>query len=319
MAKSKKSSPDPIEAAGTVLYRCPDDESGDLRIAVIHRPHRGDMSLPKGKLERGELPAVAAFRETLEETGIVARLGRSLGSVHYAVPVGGKRRSKLTIPKVVHYWAGQAVSGDFAVNDEVDRLEWLAPDDAAAALSYDTDRDVLNRFLTGPRATHTLLLVRHARAGAKARWDGPDPVRPLDSVGVRQSAAMVPVLRAFGADTIYAADRVRCVDTVRPYAEEIGASISIEKSLTEESYGKDPHAAFDRLMEIAETPGVPAVCSQGKVIPFIVADWADRNELELPRTRSRKASIWVLSITIEPQHPHPKLVAADYYDSPLPV
>lgn len=319
MARDKKATePEPIRAAGTVLYRYRDDSTRPL-IALIHRPHRSDISLPKGKLEPGEVPAVAAFRETLEETGITPRLGRSLGTVSYQVPVGGKRRKKRLVPKQVHYWAAERQSGEFRANDEVDRMEWVDVEEAAAKLSYETDREVLSRFTSVTGRLDTLLVVRHARAGAKARWDRPDPLRPLDSVGVRQSRALVPLLDVFGGRTVHSADRVRCVDTVRPYADKLGVTVTIETSLTEEAYSADPQRAFGRLTRIAANETVPVVCSQGKVIPFVLADWADRDGLSLPRTRSRKGSLWVLSTRPDPAIDHPRLVAADYYDSPLPT
>lgn len=327
MARNKKAkAPQPIRAAGTVLYRYCDDSgpasgggSARIRVAVIHRPRRRDLSLPKGKLEAGELPAVAAFRETLEETGITARLGRFLGTVHYDVPVGGKRHSKRVVPKEVHYWAAERTAGEFRKNREVDRLEWLDLDEAAAALTYETDREVLRRFASVTVPLDTLLLVRHARAGAKARWDRPDPLRPLDSVGIRQSRALIPLLQVFDGRTVYSADRVRCVDTVRPYADTIGATVAIEPSLSEESYAADPERAFTRLTGIAASDTVPVVCSQGKVIPFVLADWAERDGVPLAGTRSRKGSLWVLSIHRNVESDHPRLVAADYYDSPLPT
>jgi hypothetical protein len=39
------------------------------------------------------------------------------------------------------------VDGAFAPNDEVDRIEWLAPDDARRRLTYEHDRQVLDRAL----------------------------------------------------------------------------------------------------------------------------------------------------------------------------
>ena len=41
-----------IQAAGAVLWR--KIESGDLEIAIVHRPKYDDWSLPKGKVEAGE-------------------------------------------------------------------------------------------------------------------------------------------------------------------------------------------------------------------------------------------------------------------------
>ncbi len=38
----------------------------DGRVAVVHRPHRQDWTLPKGKLEPGEDDLAAAVREVCE-------------------------------------------------------------------------------------------------------------------------------------------------------------------------------------------------------------------------------------------------------------
>src|SRR5512139_1080224 len=114
-----------------------------LEIALVHRPRYDDWSFPKGKLQRGEHLLRAVLREVEEETGIVARLGRRLTSSHYVTQGKSKR---------VDYWAatpepsaqGQAgpQAYDFVPNDEVDRMIWLPPDEAARALSYDRDRAV---------------------------------------------------------------------------------------------------------------------------------------------------------------------------------
>ncbi|HUH08052.1 MAG TPA: NUDIX domain-containing protein, partial [Egibacteraceae bacterium] len=66
----------PVRAAGGVLWR---DVGGRIEVAVVHRPHRADWSLPKGKLDPGESSPEAALREVFEETGIRGRLGRGVG------------------------------------------------------------------------------------------------------------------------------------------------------------------------------------------------------------------------------------------------
>jgi broad specificity phosphatase PhoE len=42
-----------------------------------------------------------------------------------------------------------------------------------------------------------LLLVRHASAGDRDEWDGPDGARPLDERGRAQAAALVAALRRY--------------------------------------------------------------------------------------------------------------------------
>lgn len=119
-----------IRAAGGVVRR------GGL-IAVVHRPHREDWSLPKGKLEPGEDDAAAAVREVLEETGCEAVIERDLGTVSYTVADGR--------PKTVRYFLMTAGDGASDTAADVDVVRWLAPDGVEALLTYATDRDVLGR------------------------------------------------------------------------------------------------------------------------------------------------------------------------------
>ena len=119
-----------IRAAGGVLHR-------DGLIAVVHRPHRGDWSLPKGKLEAGEDDAAAAVREVLEETGRRATIERDLGTVAYTVADGR--------PKTVRYYLMAAGAHTAELAHDVDEVVWLAPQGAAELLTYATDREVLER------------------------------------------------------------------------------------------------------------------------------------------------------------------------------
>jgi 8-oxo-(d)GTP phosphatase len=293
---------DPILAAGGVLWR-PQEGTGEPEIAVIHRPRYDDWSLPKGKVDPGETEPVTAVREILEETGFRARLGRRLTSVSYPVDHGTKN---------VRYWAARALGGDFAPNDEVDELHWLSAAEAMAKVGYPHDRKVLRRFGKAPADTRTVLIVRHAYAGSKSRYKGDDRKRPLDKRGRAQAESLVGQLLAFGADELFAADRVRCHQTLGPLAEELGVEIHNEPVLTEESYADKPKAARARVIEIAETSaGVPVICSQGKVIPDLVAWWCERDGVRPDGSRNRKGSTWVLSLA------DGRLIAADHLASPL--
>jgi 8-oxo-dGTP pyrophosphatase MutT (NUDIX family) len=119
-----------IRAAGGVVRR-------DGLIAVVHRPHREDWSLPKGKLEAGEDDAAAAVREVLEETGWEAVIERDLGTVSYTVADGR--------PKWVRYYLMTASAEAADTAADVDVVRWLAPEAVEELLTYATDRDVLAR------------------------------------------------------------------------------------------------------------------------------------------------------------------------------
>ncbi len=122
-----------IRAAGGLLWR--EGKDGKRRLAVIHRPHREDWSLPKGKLEDGERWEVAALREVEEETGCKARIVSFAGVVHY-VP----RRT----PKVVVFWNMELVKeGPLEHQEEVDEVAWLTREEALKRLDHEGEREVL--------------------------------------------------------------------------------------------------------------------------------------------------------------------------------
>ncbi len=301
MASSKSKAGKIVPAAGAVLWR-PDEVSGAPLVALIHRPRYDDWSLPKGKLDPGEIEPVAAVREILEETGHCAHLGRRLGRVAYPISSG---------TKVVQYWVARCGGGEFVPNPEADELCWLSPSDARKRLSYSMDRKMLARFLSKPADTQTVLIVRHGTAGRKASYKGDDRLRPLDAKGRAQAKSLVPQLLSFGASSVHAADRVRCRQTVDMLADELGVTICTEPTLTEEAYAQDPQAAHERVLAIAALGGTPAICTQGKVIPFLI-DWlCERDGVKPDKSRNRKGSTWVLSLS------DGKLVAADHMPSPL--
>ena len=47
-----------------------------------------------------------------------------------------------------------------------------------------------------------ILLIRHGRAGKRSAWAGDDSLRPLDTKGRRQAAALPALLAGFGIERI---------------------------------------------------------------------------------------------------------------------
>jgi 8-oxo-dGTP diphosphatase len=117
---------DEVKAAGGVPVR-------NGLVALVHRPKYDDWTFPKGKLDPGEGFEEAALREVEEETDLVCRLGPELSETHYTDNKGR--------PKLVRWWAMEVERATtFEPNDEVDELRWLAPAEAAEALTYERDR-----------------------------------------------------------------------------------------------------------------------------------------------------------------------------------
>jgi len=293
-----------VLAAGAVLWR-PSDDGSEPEVAVIHRPRYDDWSLPKGKVDVGENEPVTAVREVREETGFGSHLGRRLAAVSYPVEAQGIKK--------VRYWAARTVDGEFTPNPEVDELKWLPVTAAMKQLIYPHDRKVLRRFAKMPADTKTILIVRHGTAGSKSRYKGDDRMRPLDKRGRAQAESLVGQLLAFGADTLYAADRLRCSQTIEPLAEELGVRIHSEPLLTEEAYAEDRKATRRRVLEIGAAEGTPVICTQGKVIPDLIAWWCERDGVHPDKSRNRKGSTWVMSSW------QGRLVAADHIGSPLAI
>ncbi|WP_028661701.1 NUDIX hydrolase [Saccharomonospora saliphila] len=296
-----------VRAAGAVLWRRP--LGADVEVAVVHRPHYDDWSLPKGKLDAGETSAVAAAREVTEETGYEPVLDRFLTVVEYTVGSAGK---------TVEYFAARAVAGGFLPNAEVDELRWLPLARARELLSYDTDVRVLDVFAARQPDLTTLLLVRHAKAGNRENWTGDDDLRPLSDAGVRQARALRVLLRAFRPDRVVSAPRLRCVQTVQSVADDAGVEVELEPRLSEEGYASDPVEGLALLRALAATGGTPVVCSQGGAIPGLVATLAEQDGVEVQRKKSgevpsKKGSAWLLSFDADA-----RLVSAHYLSSPLP-
>lgn len=128
-----------MRAAGAVVLR---DRDGVVEVLAIHRPRYDDWSLPKGKLDHGELHLDAARREVREETGYDCRLGAELPAVGY--------RDRFGRAKEVRYWVA-TVAGDqgFAATDEVDERRWVPARDADALLTYAADRDLVRLATRG--------------------------------------------------------------------------------------------------------------------------------------------------------------------------
>jgi 8-oxo-(d)GTP phosphatase len=292
----------PILAAGAVVWRSVEGSS-HVEVAIIHRPRYDDWSLPKGKVDPGETEPAAAVREVYEETGHRAHLGHALAAVRYPVLQGVKR---------VRYWAARDLGGEFTATAEVDDLVWMPAKDAMGKMSYPHDRKVLRRFTKVPVDTKTVLIVRHGTAGRKKRYKGDDRNRPLDKHGRAQAELLVGQLLAFGPTSLYATDRLRCIQTIEPLADELGVDITLESTLTEEAYSQNRAKARRRFLEIAATDGTPVICSQGKVIPDLIQWWCERDRVKPDKSRNGKGSTWVLSMHAG------KLIDADHIASPLP-
>jgi 8-oxo-dGTP diphosphatase len=65
-----------------------------------------------------------------------------------------------------------------------------------------------------------LMVVRHADAGDKHAWDGPDLLRPLSALGRHQAEGLVYRLGDYPVERILSSPTLRCQQTVAPLAHD---------------------------------------------------------------------------------------------------
>ena len=288
------------------------EDQGPLRVALIHRDRYDDWTLPKGKLSEGEHELDAAIREVREEIGATVAVTRRLieteylvtprrGDVPTGVP-GTSTNAAEKVPKTVQYWAMRYRLGEFTPNAEVDDLVWASVEEAHSRLSHDVERAVLDSFTATPVPQAVTVLVRHAKAGKRSEWPEDDRLRPLDKAGRRQARTLARFLPAFAPTRVVSADRVRCVQTVEPFATSAGLEVEIDPAFADEAYLDDPERTRGQLLEIAKSTPTAVICSQGDAVPGLVADLAGLQNVVV-----RKGSAWVLSFA------DGAVVGADYY------
>src|SRR5437763_8020645 len=133
-------------------------------------------------------------------------------------------------------------------------------------------------------------LVRHARAGSRKGWEGPDIERPLSKKGRRQADGLVDLLEASGIKRILSSPYVRCTQTVEPLAEALGLEIEVRPELAEAA---PTEAAVALVRQHAGTTAV--FCTHGDIVPEVLDALAREDGLQLPGDYEyAKGSGWVI-------------------------
>ena len=130
-----------IEAAGGIV------KSPEGSILFIKR--NGKWDLPKGKLERGEAPDVAAMREVEEECGISGLVNESfIGNTYHTYNSDGTKYLKST-----HWYAmdcDNSADGVPQAEEGITEVKWsrLSEIDGLLENTYASLKDLLSRYLS---------------------------------------------------------------------------------------------------------------------------------------------------------------------------
>lgn len=263
LVREPKVSAKVIRAGGAVVTR--EHPRNGTEVVIIHRKRYDDWTLPKGKVDNGELLPVTAVREVAEETGVTIRLGAPLDTVRYETSSGLKS---------VGWWTASVVSSMRRAPDaEVDVVSWLPLRVALSRLTFAHDQLLVQQRLEQP-ATTPLILLRHAKAMDRKDWSKKDTARPLNSRGRRQVRRLPPLLSAYGVQALVSSGANRCVSTLLPYATSAGLSIVKHDKLSEEE-GAGDATGVSRLVrkvrDAALKSGTPTViCLHRPVLPAIL-------------------------------------------------
>jgi phosphohistidine phosphatase SixA len=109
-------------------------------------------------------------------------------------------------------------------------------------------------------------LVRHACAGDKTDWAGPDLDRPLDPAGLAQAAALADDLGAEPIGRIVTSPARRCSESIEPLALRLGLAIEIDPALL-----PDGNAEYLRGLLPAVEASSAVVCVHGEQMRPLLA------------------------------------------------
>ncbi|RPF23179.1 NUDIX hydrolase [Myceligenerans xiligouense] len=319
-----------IDSAGGLVWRL---RGGALQVQLVHRPKYDDWSWPKGRLDDGESSQAAAIREVAEETGKPIVLGRPLPGLQYLTPEGRVKR--------VRYWAARrarkgkdsytlAARAPVApVNRrEIDRTEWLAPDDAADRLTRSADQRPLEALVAaheeGLLDTRVVVVARHGLAYPRAVWHGSERNRPLTPIGHAHAAALVPVLAAYGVEQAVSSRWERCATTIDPYVRAAGLRPSFSENLTEAQHERSPSRVAATMHDLlADTSDSSVLCTHRPVMPTVLDALAQRASQEVADVLPARdpflepGELLVAHVASTGKGSEPRVVAVEHVTPPL--
>lgn len=140
------------------------------------------------------------------------------------------------------------------------------------------------------------ILVRHADAGDKHRWDGADVRRPLSRKGLAQASAVGALVGAYGAERLWSSPALRCVQTLVPSAKVVGLPVQTRRELGIGAAVED----VLRLLDRADVDGA-VLCTHGETLTGLSEAWTSAGRVAIASdrgvpglARTPKGALWVV-------------------------
>jgi 8-oxo-dGTP diphosphatase len=134
----------------------------------------------------------------------------------------------------------------------------------------------------------SVFVVRHAKAGSRRKWQGPDELRPLSGLGWRQAKALTKWLGAEKITRILSSPAVRCRETVEPLAEHFELGVELDHALME---GAPFEEAWRLIEKVSDEQAV--LSTHGDIMGGVLM-YAERHGVPVDDDRLEKGATWVL-------------------------
>jgi len=130
-----------------------------------------------------------------------------------------------------------------------------------------------------------VLLVRHAEAGDRDTWNGPDDLRPLTAEGDVEAQGLVAALAAFDVTRVLSSPYIRCSQTIAPLAAARGLAVEPCDNLAE----GEGRAGLVLARSLLGAPGHTVLCTHGDVVEEVLDGLGVRRD-----DYTRKGATWAL-------------------------
>ncbi len=131
-------------SAGGVAFRL---NNSDCEIAIISVNPSRRWQLPKGLIDEGETPEIAALREVREEAGVKTKLLSKIETIEYWY-VGDSRGERVRFHKLVHFFLLKYIEGNVENHDfEVAEARWVKAEEALKMLAFKSEREVVEKAI----------------------------------------------------------------------------------------------------------------------------------------------------------------------------
>ena len=132
-------------SAGGVAFRRTDSGAIEAVIVAVNPSRR--WQLPKGLIDDGETPEMAAVREVREEAGIETEILELVEKIEYWY-VGNQKGERVRFHKFVYFYLLKYVAGDVADHDfEIAEARWVMVDEAIEKLAFKSEKAVVEKAL----------------------------------------------------------------------------------------------------------------------------------------------------------------------------